>query len=161
MKILDRIIITVAFFFIYFHIGGLATTNILRLTKGNKLPVLSSTCVCNNCGERIKPLYQLPIVSFLLCKGKCRNCRMKIPVGALALEVVVLTGMFAVSVLFSFSYIGVTFSFVYYEAVRVLVIMKNGKRESDFVKQYIIAVAAMIPFYLITLFVGMIYKAVC
>ena len=158
---MDQLIIIVAFFFVYFHISGLATTNILRLTKGNTLPVLASKCVCDNCGAPIKPFYQLPIISYILCKGKCRNCKVKIPVGALLLEVVILVGMFAISGVFRFSFVGVSLSFVYYEVVRVLLVLKNGTRKDNFVKQYVIAMLAMIPFYLMTMFVAMIYKAVC
>lgn len=39
---MERIIIIIAFFLIYFHISGLATTNILRLTRGNVSTVLAS-----------------------------------------------------------------------------------------------------------------------
>jgi len=157
----DRIIVIAAFFFVYFHISGLATTNMLRLTKGNTLPVLASKCVCDKCGAPIKPFYQLPIISFILCKGRCRNCRTKIPLDGLILEIVTLVGMFIVSCLLSFSFVGVTLSFVYYEVIRLLTILKNGKRDCYFAKQYIIAVLAMIPFYLMTMFVALIYKAVC
>lgn len=158
---MDQIIIIVAFFFVYFHISGLTTTNMLRLTKGNTLPVLASKCVCDKCGAPIKPFYQLPIISFILCKGRCRNCKTKIPLDGLILEIVTLVGMFIVSCLFSFSFLGVTLSFVYYEVIRLLTILKNGKRDRHFAKQYIIAVLAMIPFYLMTMFVALIYKAVC
>lgn len=76
------------------------------------------------------------------------------------LEVVVLTGMFVITGLFSFSFLGVTLSFVYYEAVRVLWIVNNGKREYDFTKQYIIAVVSMVLFYIITLFFALLNVAV-
>ncbi len=158
---MDQIIIIAALFFVYFHISGLATTNMLRLTKGNTLPVLASKCVCDKCGAPIQPFYQLPIISFILCKGRCRNCKTKIPIDGLILEIVTLVGMFIVSYLFSFSFLGVTLSFVYYEVVRLLTVLKNGKRDSCFAKQYIIAVLAMVPFYLMTMFVALIYKAVC
>lgn len=158
---MDQAIIIAAFFFVYFHISGLATTNMLRLTKGNTLPVLASKCVCDKCGAPIKPFYQLPIISFILCKGRCRNCKTIIPLDGLILEIVTLVGMFIVSCLFSFSFLGVTLSFVYYEVIRLVTILKNGKRDRCFVKQYIIAVLAMIPFYLMTMFVALIYKAVC
>lgn len=161
MKKVDQIIIIAAFFFVYFHISGFATTNMLRLTKGNTLPVLASKCVCDGCGAPIKPFYQLPIISFIICKGKCRNCKTKIPLDGLILEIVTFVGMFIVSYLFSFSFVGVSLSFVYYEVVRLLTILKNGKRKSGFLKQYVIAVLAMIPFYLMTMFVALIYKAVC
>ena len=154
-------IIVGAFFFVYFNIGGLATTNILRLTKGNTLPILASKCVCDNCGEPIKPFYQLPIISYILCKGRCKYCNIKIPIEGLVLEVVILAGMFIACWVLSFSFLGVTVSFAYYELIRVLCILKKGKRKDNFIKQYIVAMLAMIPFYTITMFVAFIYKAVC
>ena len=157
---MEKIIVIVAFFFVYFHISGLATTNILRLTRGNELPILASKCVCANCGAPITPFHQLPIISYIVCGGKCRMCKSKIPIDGLILEIVVLIGMFLLSFFWNFSFLGVTISFVYYEIVRVFVVVNKGKRASLFAKQYLIAMMAMIPFYLMTLFVSLIYTAV-
>lgn len=33
---------------------------------------------CPNCGERIKSLDNLPVLSYLILRGKCRNCKMRI-----------------------------------------------------------------------------------
>ena len=158
---MEQSIIIIAFFLLYFNISGLATTNIIRLTAGNDTTILSSKCVCGNCGKPITAFYQLPIISYILCKGRCKECKVRIPTDGLVLEITVLLGMFMLCALMSFSFVGVTLSFVYYELVRVVWIIKNGKRDSDFVKQYVIAVLAMIPYYLITLFVAFVYKAVC
>lgn len=157
---MNQIIITVAFFLSYFMVSGLATTNILRLTSGNTLPVLSSKCVCDSCGSKITPFYQMPIISFILCGGKCRNCKVKIPVYPLILECVICFGMFLISALFKFSYLGVLVSFLFYEIVRIFLVIKRGKRETDFGKQYFIAVIAMLPFLLLILFVALLYKIV-
>ncbi len=156
-----QIIIIIAFFLIYFNVCGLATTNILRLTSGNNLPILASKCKCDNCGATITPFFQLPIVSYIICKGRCRKCKIKLPLDALFLEIFVLIGMFILSVVLSYSFLGVTFSFVYYEIIRVISVIKKGRRQESFVKQYVIAVLAMIPFYLITLFVSLIYGVIC
>ena len=157
---MEQGIIVASFFFLYFNISGLATTNILRLTSGNELPVLSSKCVCGNCGAPINPLYQLPIISFVLCRGKCRSCKVRIPVDALLLEITVLGVMFGVSALLKFSLTGVILSFLLYEIIRVIMVVIKGKRHVNFAKQYFIAVLAMIPYFLITLFVSLIYMAV-
>lgn len=157
---IDHIIIVAAFFLIYYNISGLSTTNILRLTKGNTLPILASKCNCENCGTKISPLFQLPIISFIVCKGRCRNCNVKLPIFALLLEISVLIGMSAVSSILSFSLLGVSLSFVYYEAVRIIVVIIQGKRQIEFGKQYVIAVLSMIPFYIVTLFVSVLYRLV-
>lgn len=158
---MERFIFNVAFFLICFNVSGLATTNILRLTRGNTRPVLDSRCCCDKCGRSIPPILQLPIVSYIACKGKCRNCKTQIPVFPLVLELVVLCGMFLLQSVFAFSLLGVTLSFVYYELVRVAVILKEGKRETAFAKQYVVAVLAMIPFYAMTIFVSLLYQTVC
>lgn len=153
----NSITVIAALFLIFFDISGLATTNILRLTKGNTLPVLSSKCSCGHCGGKIPPLLQLPIVSFIVCRGKCRHCGGKIPTNPLLLEISVVAGMFLITCLMKFSVLGVSLSFMYYEMIRIAVILKCGKRETEFAKQYIIAVLAMVPFYLIALFASMLY----
>ena len=157
---MDRIILIAAFIYIFFNVSGLATTNILRLTAGNTQTILAPKCFCDNCGAEITPFLQLPIISFIICKGKCRNCKIKLPLFALILEAVMLMGMFTITAVFSFSYIGVVFSYLYYEIVRVIVILKCGRRSEGFVKQYIIAVLSMIPFCLATLFVSLLYSVV-
>lgn len=157
---IDHIIIIAAFFLIYFNISGLATTNILRLTKGNVLPILSSKCNCENCGTRISPFLQLPIISFIICRGRCKSCNTKLPISALFLEISVLVGMLAISYILSFSFLGVSLSFLYYEVVRIYVVITQGRRQKDFSKQYVIAVLSMIPFYIVTLFVSLLYGLV-
>ena len=155
----DYSIILIALFFIYFHIGGLSTTNILRLTKGNTLPILSSKCVCDGCGATIPPLLQLPIVSYIVCRGKCKQCGGKIPLYPLFLEIAILVGMFTISCLFNVSVTGVLLSYAYYEIVRIIAILLLGKREKAFAKNYGIAVLSMIPFLLLTIFVAWIASA--
>lgn len=155
-----HIIVYIALFMIYFHIGGLATTNIIRLTKGNSLPVFASKCICDNCGSKIPPLLQLPVISFIICKGKCKHCGIKIPLYPLVLEIATMIGMFIISVAFNLSALGITLSFLYYETLRIILICLKGKRESDFAKNCFIAVLSMIPFYLLTLFVSLIHSLI-
>ena len=62
----QQMVLYAALALVYYHIAGLATTNILRLTKGNHLSVLSSQCVCDHCGAKIPPHLQLPILSFIV-----------------------------------------------------------------------------------------------
>lgn len=153
-------LIITALFFIYYNIGGLATTNIIRLTKGNSLSIHSSKCICDNCDATISPLLQLPIISYLICRGKCKNCGAKIPTFPLILEIIIFLGMSIVSSLMKYTYIGISISFVFYEIIRIATILVIGKRETQFAKQYLIAVISMIPFYLSALFVALLYDIV-
>lgn len=157
---LEKIIIFTALFSVYFHIGGLATTNILRLTKGNNLSVLSSVCRCDSCGNPIPAHLQLPVISYILCKGKCKNCSVKIPVFPLFLELIIMFGMFIISAIFNVSPLGIVLSFIFYEITRLLTVIINGKRENGFLKNYITAVLLMIPFLILTLFISLIYSLI-
>lgn len=139
-------LIKFAICFSYFIIGGLATTNILRLLKGSTLHVYSSKCACSNCGMKIGFFNQMPIVSYIACRGKCLQCKIPIPVGPLLLEIVVFVGMSVISALGGFSPVSVICSFLYYELIRIACIIKKGKREKSFYHQYILAVVAMLPY---------------
>ncbi len=156
----NHIIIISAFFCIYYHISGLATTNILRLTTGNTAPILASKCYCDSCGSTIPPILQMPIISYIVCKGKCRKCGTIIPVFPLLLELTVLLGMLSITVLLRCTLWAVSASFLFYELIRIVVIFLLGKRSEKFGKQYMIAVLAMLPFYILTLFVAVIYSLV-
>lgn len=156
----NQSIIMVSLFLIYFHISGLATTNMLRLTSGNTMRVLASKCYCDSCGTAIPPHLQLPIISYIVCKGKCKNCGAKIPLFPLLLEVIVLSGMFAITILLKCTFLAVSLSFLFYELVRIVTIARLGKRSEQFVRQYVIAVLAMLPFYVLTLFVALIYSLI-
>ena len=156
----EKSFVSFCLFFYYYHISGLATTNILRLTAGATLPVLSLQCRCDNCGMQISPLMQLPIISYLACQGHCRSCGMKLPLDQLLLELSIFLGMSLSTVLFGFTFNAVTMSFLYYELIRILMITVKGKRETHFAKQYLIAVLSMIPFYLLTQFLICLYHIV-
>jgi len=89
---------------------------------------------------------QMPIVSYIASKGKCKKCKMSIPVDALLLEIVVFMGMSLISLLGKFSPVSVIYSFLYYEFIRIVCIVKKGRRERSFCSQYILAVIAMLPY---------------
>lgn len=153
-------IVAAAMFFVYYHIGGLATTNILRLTAGNTLPVNSSVCVCDSCGAKITPFMQFPVISYLICRGKCRSCGASIPVYPLCLELAVMIGMSLITAAFRFSSAGVVLSFLYYEAVRWVTIALRGRRGTDFGRSCRTAILSMIPFLLGFLFFALLYRIV-
>lgn len=156
----SQAIIIISLFFVYFHISGLATTNIIRLTAGSTTPILASKCYCDNCGASIPPRLQLPITSYIVCKGKCKNCGIQIPVFPLLLELTVLIGMFLITVLLRCTFWAVSTSFLFYELVRIVTVVLLGKRSEQFAKQYLIAVLSMLPFYMLTLFVALLYSLV-
>ena len=143
-----------------FFISGLATTNILRLTKGNTLPINSKKCNCSICGGKITPLMQTPIISYILYKGKCKYCNTSIPLNGLVLEIITCVGMTLIAALFRFSPLGILWGFLYYELLRIMFILVLGKRETEFAKQYVIAVLSMLPFLCIVEFEALIIEFV-
>ena len=157
---MEKLFIKTALLIIYFHISGLATTNIIRLTAGNTLSILSSECKCDVCKKNISAFYQLPIISYIICKGKCQQCKAQIPLYPFILETTVFIGMSIIAVITDFSVRGVILSFLFYELMRILVIKIKGKRHSQFAKQYLIAVLLMVPFFLCACFVSILYQIV-
>ena len=138
--------------------GGIS--NILRLTAGNKTPVLSVKCVCDSCGERIPLRFQVPVISYVMCRGRCQNCSAHIPPITIILEIAIALVMYGIIALFDFKYLGVTISFLCYEVIKIVVIIIKKKREQEFKKQYFISIISMIPFFLCSLFVSFIHIAV-
>ena len=68
--------------------------------------------------------------------------------------------MSLISTLFRYAYAGTAWTFLYYEVIRLLVIAIKGRRKQDFFRQFAIAVTAMIPYWLLTLFLNYLYTAV-
>lgn len=144
----------------YFFVAGLSTTNILRLLKGSDLHVYSSKCSCPNCGVKIGVFNQTPIISYILNKGKCRHCKSPIPRDALYLEIAVFFGMTSIAALCSFSPLGVLLSFLYYELIKIILIIKRGKREHAFLTQYILSVLSILFVWFLMEFMSLLYIAV-
>lgn len=156
----NHFVVIISLFFVYFHISGLATTNILRLTAGSTTPILASNCYCDSCGATIPPLLQLPIISYIVCKGKCRSCGAQIPIFPFVLELTILSGMYVITILLECTFLAVSLSFLFYELVRIVTLVLLGRRSEQFAKQYLIAVLSMLPFYVLTLFVALLYSLV-
>lgn len=152
-------IVKAAIVILYFNISGLATTNILRLLKGNTLHIYSSKCFCTVCEMKITPINQMPIFSYIACKGKCKKCKTALPLDALILELLVFVGMTSITLILNFSKIGVALSFCFYEFLRVSYIVKYGRRETGFYLQYILALFGMMPHFLVIECLAYLLKA--
>lgn len=134
----------------YYHIGGMATTNILRLCKGNEISVLRADCRCPECNASIPWYLQLPVISYIVCKGKCRSCGCQIPKDGLILEIAVMSIMIFFSALCDFGPEGVLLSFGVYEIIKLICVIHYGKREKHYYREYLFSVLQnVIPFLLI------------
>lgn len=55
-----------------------------RLTNGGSL--ISPPSHCDACGHTLKWYENIPIISYIIQKGKCRNCKTSIPISYLMME---------------------------------------------------------------------------
>jgi leader peptidase (prepilin peptidase)/N-methyltransferase len=67
-------------------IGSFLTVVVDRVPRGASINHPGSAC--GNCGLRLTPRDLVPVVSWLVLRGRCRRCRTSIGAEALALEVV-------------------------------------------------------------------------
>ena len=94
-------IIEVAFYIIFF-ISGLAVGSFLGVVAyrlPRKLSIVKPASFCPYCKKKIPFYDNIPILSFIILKGKCRYCKNKIPLNTLLIEVI--TGiLFVVNYIF-------------------------------------------------------------
>lgn len=85
---------------IYFFIIGViigSFLNVLITRIPEKQSIVSPPSRCPKCNQPIKPYDNIPILSYIILRGRCRNCGDQIPIRYLAVEVT--TGF-----LFAYSY---------------------------------------------------------
>lgn len=58
-------------------VGSFLNVVALRRPKGEDIVVKPSCCPV--CGHRIRPWHNVPILGYLLLRGRCRDCRTPIP----------------------------------------------------------------------------------
>ena len=97
------IIINTIFAFIFGLVFG-SFFNVVGLRVPKKESIISPPSHCTNCSKRLGVLDLIPVISYLLLRGKCRNCKAKISPIYLITELV--TGL-----LFAFAYWTIGFQF--------------------------------------------------
>jgi leader peptidase (prepilin peptidase) / N-methyltransferase len=88
-------------------IGSFLNVCIYRIARDES--VVWPASHCPQCGAHIKPWDNIPVISYLILKGKCRNCSEPISIRYPVVEL--LSGLLAVSLLYRF---GPTVSFLIY-----------------------------------------------
>src|SRR4030065_1002637 len=79
------------FYCIIFFIFGLATGSFLGVVAyrlPRRLSIIKPASFCPGCNKKIHFYDNIPILSFIILKGKCRYCRNKIPLSVLLIEIV-------------------------------------------------------------------------
>jgi len=88
-----NIVFYIAIFLIGTIIGSLLGKIINRTIKGKYTFSLQS--YCSKCGQKLKIIDQIPILSYILLRGKCRNCSKPINKKYIILEII--TGLLFIS----------------------------------------------------------------
>ncbi len=100
------VIVSIFIFLIGLSIGSFLNVVIYRLP--NNLSIVFPSSACPACGKKIKFYDNIPVLSYIILKGKCRNCKSKISVIYPAIEI--LTGLLLYALFLKFFYK----SFFYY-----------------------------------------------
>jgi leader peptidase (prepilin peptidase)/N-methyltransferase len=98
-------------------IGSFLNVCIHRIQRGESIVWPSSHCP--KCGKTLKPWDNIPVISYLVLRGRCRFCREPISLRYPVVEL--LSGLLAVGMLYRFGP-GITFVFYYLWACALLVI---------------------------------------
>ena len=80
------------FLILYSILFGLALgsfVNVCIYRIPNKKSIISPPSTCPNCGQRIKFYDNIPLISYFILLGKCRNCRTHIPLTYPVVELMV------------------------------------------------------------------------
>jgi len=114
---LPQPLITVTLFIFGLSIGSFVNVCIYRLPK--KESVFSPVSYCTACLVPIRPLDNIPIISYLVLRGRCRDCNNNISVIYPVIEII--TALLLLAGFFKF---GLTFDFlVYFVLAPTLVII--------------------------------------
>lgn len=117
--------------FTYYLLGAFATTDIPRLMKGSTVPVNARDCYCPVCGYRIPLSSQLPVISYLRNKGRCRNCHAPISLYDILPELIIWLVCSLLTVLFSFSFTGYWLSLLFYVLIKTTLLVRSGIRKTQ------------------------------
>lgn len=70
--------------------GGVCASFIYALTSAKNVKFLFRRSHCDSCKKPLKWNELLPILSFILLKGRCRGCKSKIPAGNFIVEILMI-----------------------------------------------------------------------
>jgi len=80
-----------AAFYIIFFITGLVAGSFLGVVAyrlPRRLSIIKPASFCSSCKKKISFYDNVPVLSFIILKGRCRYCKNKIPVSNLLIEII-------------------------------------------------------------------------
>lgn len=131
---MSRTLLYIAIIMVFYIMGAYATTDILRLVKGSTLSINAPHCYCPKCQSKIRLKDQIPIVSYILGGGKCRNCKSPIPIFDLFFELFIFVLLSAIAICLRFHWTAYLCCICAYELTKVIFIAIYKPRENAFVK---------------------------
>lgn len=101
--------------FISFVIGSIAGSfyNVCIYRLPNDLDVVSKSSFCTSCKYKIPFYLNIPIISYILNFGKCKNCKNKISISYLVVEVLTASLFVYAYMLYGVSFKGLAFIIFY------------------------------------------------
>lgn len=127
--------------------------NVLAVRLSNNESIIWPSSHCPNCHHKLKWYELIPIVSYVVQKGKCRKCCSRIPISYLVIEIV--TGvLYAVAYhSFGFSY-ELIISLIFISSLIVIIV---SDIEYMIILDEVIAVASILIILLELIFFGLDY----
>lgn len=138
----------------YFVIGAYATSDVSRLLKGATISVTNPSCYCPFCNAHIPLRFQIPVLSYLLGKGKCRSCGHGISLLDILPEILLPSGFIILSYSLHFSILGYLCCILLFESYKCVSIIHYQPRESQFLKNLLISILYN---FIIFLFLGFLF----
>jgi leader peptidase (prepilin peptidase)/N-methyltransferase len=109
-------VIPLSAFLLGLVIGSFLNVCILRIPEGKSIVLPASSCT--KCGKEIAPYDNIPVVSWLILGGKCRNCKTKISAMYPAVEL--LTGLLFLACALAFGFSVEAFKWATFAALLVV-----------------------------------------
>ncbi len=129
--------------------------NVLAMRLSNNESILWPSSHCNNCNHRLRWYELIPIVSYIIQRGKSRCCHTNIPISYLVIEVV--TG-----ILYMVSYHSFGFSYAFVISlifISSLIVIIVSDIEYMIILDEIIAISSILIIILELIFYGLDYTA--
>ena len=111
------IIFYILFFIFGSIIGSFLSVCIYRMPR--KISIVKPRSRCNKCENKINWYDNIPIISFIILSGRCRNCKEKISIIYPIVEI--LSGFFACACLFKFGLSIYFLVFYYFSCILIVV----------------------------------------
>jgi len=102
-------------------IGSFLNVCIIRIPGGKSIVLPASACT--KCGEPIRPYDNIPVISYLLLRGRCRKC--KTPISAMYPIVELLTGLLLLGCFEAFGLTAEALKWAVFSAIMIVLVFTD------------------------------------